>query len=340
MKRYLFLLAVLFVTPLAFGQSDIRSESICVVISGAEYVGEYNIMTMETDFMNYLRDQYKVRIGKSSDLFKVRTDELRFQQTGSVDPSQIKEFGKFMGVDLLCVVSAVKNSGTSNNYSFRAVVFKVENGELSKISKYPDIFESIEDAYVTEINERELQRVDGYLLLRLDVLNQDNRTKLDKALTELDNKKEQQKAKQNENKRKDKREVNATALVCSLIPGVGLMMKGHKAEGAVYMVGDIALIGGGLAFMANANKQKDIMNNHSTGIDQYKSAEKKYNSSKTAAYCCFGTAAGLYIVNLVRSYVAKPKPDARLEWAFVPSVAPSMYGEPNMSMNLALSYKF
>lgn len=182
MKRYLIFLVALFASTIAFAQS----ESICVVISGSDNFGKDNVMTMETDFMNYLRDQYRVRIGKSSDLFKARADELRFQQTGSVDPEQVKEFGKFMGVDLLCVVSAVKSSDNAGKHSFRSVVFYVENGELRKISKYPDIFESVDDKDVTVINERELQRVDGNLLLRLGVLDIENSAKVRQALKALD----------------------------------------------------------------------------------------------------------------------------------------------------------
>ena len=252
MKRYLIILVALLASTVAFGQS----ESICVVISGSDNFGKDNVMTMETDFMNYLRDQYRVRISKSSDLFKARADELRFQQTGSVDPEQVKEFGKFMGVDLLCVVSAVKSSDNAGNYSFRSVVFTVENGELRKISKYPDIFESVDDKNVTVINERELQRVDGNLLLRLSVLDIENSAKVRATLRALD---DQDQNDQNSLK-KQKKTANTKALGLSIIPGVGLMQKGRTGEGVAYLLGDIALVGGGVGMLAYANKQQDIMN--------------------------------------------------------------------------------
>ncbi len=137
-----------------------------------------------------------------------------------------------------------------------------------------------------------------------------------------------------------KRTANVKALGLSVIPGVGLMQKGRTGEGVAYLLGDIALIGGGVGMLAYANKQQDIMNDRNTNFDQYNTAKSNYNTAKTVSYCCFGAAAALYVVNLVRSYVAEPKPGARLQWAVVPSMNPtSPYGS-NMSINLALSYKF
>ena len=291
--------------------------------------------TIEDVFHDQLQDYYDIRLVRDAGIFsEEKRKELAYQESGAVIMNEIKEFGNERGVGLLCVISVeTQQYNNQTEYYFRAKIFDVESGILKKTAIYPNI----SDTPVYEIhNTRTLQMVSSLLIARLGI-NIDDMQEQAKMAEKRQN---EEINIRNANYRAAVRKTNGKALAYSLIPGVGLMMKGHKAEGAVYMVGDIALIGGGLAFMANANKQRDIMNNHSTGIDQYKSAEKKYNSSKTAAYCCFGTAAGLYIVNLVRSYVAKPKPDARLEWAFVPSVAPSMYGEPNMSVNLALSYKF
>lgn len=266
---------------------------------------------------------YQVRVSRDfGDFEEERERELRYQNSSAVSINDAILPGDEMPVEQLCVISVEKIGLT---YYFRAKVFDLESKKLYRTAYYP----GTDDEEYDSLDIRTIQSVAAKLVAKLGY-NEQNANKLA----------EQIKKRRDGEIKKAKRTANTTALAYSIIPGIGLIMKGHKAEGAVYMVGDIVLIGGGLAFMANANKQKDIMNNHSTGIDQYKSAVKKYNSSKTAAYCCFGTAAGLYIVNLVRSYVAKPKPDARLEWAFVPSVAPSMYGEPNMSVNLALSYKF
>lgn len=137
-----------------------------------------------------------------------------------------------------------------------------------------------------------------------------------------------------------KRKANAKALGLSIIPGVGLMQKGRTGEGVAYLIGDVALVGGGIGMLAYADKQLSIMNDRSTNYDQFIKAKSNYDTAKTASYFCFGTAAALYVVNLVRSYVAEPKPGARIQWAVVPAMNPtSIYG-PNMSVNLAFAYKF
>lgn len=142
-------------------------------------------------------------------------------------------------------------------------------------------------------------------------------------------------------KQKNKKNTaNAKALGLSIIPGVGLMQKGRTGEGVAYLLGDIALVGGGVGMLAYANKQQDIMNDRNTNYDQYNTAKSNYNTAKTVSYCCFGAAAALYVVNLARSYVAEPKQGARIQWAVIPSMNPTSPYGPNMSVNLALAYKF
>ena len=265
---------------------------------------------VEDIFHEVLKSEYNVRIDQGEGVFsEALFKELSFQEQGGVISESITRFAQ-KGAELLCVIVVNK---VGEYYYLRARIYDTSTATIIESASYPNLSK---EQPIKDIKVAATKLASGLLS------NKELNTLADGVWSAT------------------KKTINGKALAYSLIPGVGLMMKGHKAEGSVYMVGDIALIGSGLALMANANKQKDIMNNHSTGIDQYKSAEKKYNSSKTAAYCCFGTAAGLYIVNLVRGYVAEPKPGARLQWAVVPSLASTMYGEPNMSVNLALSYKF
>lgn len=265
---------------------------------------------VEDIFHEVLKSEYNVRIDQGEGVFsEALFKELSFQEQGGVISESITRFAQ-KGAELLCVIVVNK---VGEYYYLRARIYDTSTATIIESASYPNLSK---EQPIKDIKVAATKLASGLLS------NKDLNTLADGVWSAT------------------KKTINGKALAYSLIPGVGLMMKGHKVEGTVYMVGDIALIGGGFAFMANANKQKDIMNSHSTGIDQYKSAEKKYNSSKTAAYCCFGAAAGLYIVNLVRGYVAEPKPGARLQWAVVPSVASNIYGETNMSVNLALSYKF
>lgn len=270
---------------------------------------------VEDIFHEVLKSEYNVRIDQGEGVFsEALFKELSFQEQGGVISESITRFAQ-KGAELLCVIVVNKVVNKEEEYYYlRARIYDTSTATIIESASYPNLSKEQQPI-------KDLKVAATKLASRL-LSNKDLNTLADGVWSAR------------------KKTTNGKALAYSLIPGVGLMMKGHKVEGTVYMVGDIALLGGGLAFMAQANKQKDIMNSHSTGIDQYKSAEKKYNSSKTAAYCCFGVAAALYVVNLVRGYVAEPKPKARLQWAVVPSVAPNMYGEPNMSVNLALSYKF
>lgn len=263
---------------------------------------------VEDTFHEVLKSEYNIRIDQGKGIFsKALFEEMAYQEQGGVLSESITKYAQ-RGADLLCVVVINK---VGESYYMRARIFDTATATIVETASYPNTSQKITDIKIVST------KLAAQLLSRRDLDTQANNVWNDV-----------------------KKRTNGKALAYSLIPGVGLMMKGHKAEGVTYMIGDVALIGGGIAFMSQANKQKDIMNAYSTGIDQYKQAEKKYNNSKTAAYCCFGTAAALYVVNLVRAYVAEPKPGARLQWSVAPTLASSMYGEPNMSVNLSLCYKF
>lgn len=308
MKKIFLMTISLLLCLSAIAQNNNKKVMAVSVIDETD--SKLNRFIVEDIFHEVLKSEYNVRIDQGEGVFsEALFKELSFQEQGGVISESITRFAQ-KGAELLCVIVVNK---VGEYYYLRARIYDTSTATIIESASYPNLSK---EQPIKDIKVAATKLASGLLS------NKDLNTLADGVWSAT------------------KKTINGKALAYSLIPGVGLMMKGHKAEGAVYMAGDIALIGSGLAFMANANKQKDIMNSHSTGIDQYKSAEKKYNSSKTAAYCCFGAAAGLYIVNLVRGYVAEPKPGARLQWAVVPSVASTMYGEPNMSVNLALSYKF
>lgn len=328
MKRFLNLVVALFATTVAFGQTLDR---IGIVISGSNLTDEDKVV-METYMREFLQDKYIVSIGHSNELFKSRNEEVRFQQTGSVDPEQVTSFGKLMGVNLLCVVSEIKQR---EDLVFSADIFTLKEGVSRKTVQHPNKLK-YDDIAVTQINNDEIVRAIGHLLLRLGILSPENNRVLEGKTRDADNK-----IKNQGNIRKaNKRNANAKALGLSIIPGVGLMQKGRTGEGVAYLLGDIALVGGGIGMLAYANKQQDIMNDRNTTFDQYNTAKNNYNTAKIVSYCCFGAAVGLYMVNLARSYVAEPKPGARIQWAVVPSMNPTSPYGPNMSVNLALAYKF
>lgn len=138
-----------------------------------------------------------------------------------------------------------------------------------------------------------------------------------------------------------KRSANGTALAYSLIPGLGLIQKGRTGEGIGYLISDVALLGAGIGFSSSASSQRKIMNDVNTGIEKYNTAKSKYDSSKNASYICFGAAGAVYIVNLIRSYVATPKPNARINWNITPVMAGiNNVATPSVGISLAMTYSF
>lgn len=138
-----------------------------------------------------------------------------------------------------------------------------------------------------------------------------------------------------------KRSANGTALAYSIIPGLGLIQKGRTGEGVGYLISDVALIGGGIGLNVYGNQQKKKMNDINSTIDQYRKAKNNYDSAKTGSYICYGAAIGVYVLNLVRSYVAAPKPNAPLKWSIAAKSIPSSIGSHNnLAFNVALCYTF
>lgn len=138
-----------------------------------------------------------------------------------------------------------------------------------------------------------------------------------------------------------KRSANGTALAYSIIPGLGLIQKGCIGEGVGYLISDVALIGGGIGFNVYGNQQKKKMNDINSTIDQYRTAKNNYDSAKTGSYICYGAAIGVYVLNLVRSYVASPKPNAPLKWSVAAESMPfSVRSSNNLAFNVSLSYTF
>lgn len=138
-----------------------------------------------------------------------------------------------------------------------------------------------------------------------------------------------------------KRLANGTALAYSIIPGLGLIQKGRTGEGIGYLISDVALIGGGIGLNIYGNQQKKKMNDINSTIDQYRTAKNNYDSAKTGSYICYGAAIGVYVLNLVRSYVASPKPNAPLKWSIAAESIPSSIGSGNcVAFNVSLCYTF
>lgn len=335
MKRFLFLLVAIQIAFVSFGQNDDKSVIILKVISTDETVMKEieqarAIIQIEAFFQKALKEEYSVRLvdPDSENAFAlIRNTELKnnrfYRRDYDIDTPRRS---RLKVASYLCLVEISKNN--NGEYILAAKIGDTETAELIESALYPEF----KDIPLKSLDREPLQRACLFLISRLRLIEMTAQDIIDA----------EKKAKQDiiDAKEKAKNKMNAIALGWSIIPGVGLMRKGHTGEGVAYLLGDIALVGGGVGMLAYANKQQRIMNDRNTTFDQYNTAKNNYNTAKTVSYCCFGAAAALYVVNLVRGYVA-PNENPNFHVDIVPGMmsAISPYG-PNMSVNLALSYKF
>lgn len=117
---------------------------------------------------------------------------------------------------------------------------------------------------------------------------------------------------------------NTTALIKSAImPGLGQMGKNRVANGVFTLVGEVALIGTGVASYSMAKSKLDIMKDNTTSISDFNAAKKSYNTLRTINIASFSAAAALYAFNLYRAYSMSPKykkDDGAL--SFYPAITP------------------
>lgn len=136
----------------------------------------------------------------------------------------------------------------------------------------------------------------------------------------------------------NKGKVNAEAMAMSLIPGLGLIQKGHSA-GYVYMGSEIALCFGGVMVPELMRKSYINKRNNATNASIRDHYTDKANQCRKVSIVCGSCAGVLYIVNLVHSYVAKPKPGARLQWDIAPMSFDNKFST-DYSIGVSLTYNF
>ncbi len=291
---------------------------------------------VEDKFHEVLCNEYDVRLDQGKGIFsKEIYKELLYQEQGGVLQETMTQFAQ-KGADYLCVVSYEKIQ--YGQLYFRAKIFNVGSSILVKTASY------ISETKHSEMSDIELlQWATLHLIKKLGYAKYVESTLEDIERTRqlIITKQELQANIIKKEKTRCIRRNNAKAFAYSLVPGVGLMMKGRTGEGIGYMLGDVSLVGLGVGMSAYANKLNKIIDNENTSFSQYNKAKRNHATVKSISYCCFGAAAIVYAVNIVRSCVAKPKSGSRLYCTISPinTVSPNLYTS-SMSVNLSLTYKF
>ncbi len=130
---------------------------------------------------------------------------------------------------------------------------------------------------------------------------------------------------------------NGKSLAASFfIPGMGQMMKRRYTEGTFTLLGELALVGGGVGTYFVGKKQLDIMRDRSVGYDAFRSAQNTYKTMRIISYSCYGAAAALYIFNLYRAYTVTPRPKTGI--AFYPTLMP--VNDMNLAVGMEMTINF
>ncbi len=128
---------------------------------------------------------------------------------------------------------------------------------------------------------------------------------------------------------------DGASLAKSIIPGLGQMGKGYTGEGVITLLGEVALVGGGIGCYMAAQKQLDIINSTNLSSEDFLAAHDKYNSLRTTSYVIWGAATVLYVFNFVRAYTLEPKSELAFAWS------PSLLSAPNTVVPaVGLTYRF
>lgn len=340
MKRLFLILCILLCSTQFFAQN--RTIYVAVVNSNNEQVDENSHRIIVDVFQKYLhKKEYDVRLTRGDDLYAMLNFLEQKHQENTAATEDVIDWNSQVAAQYCCVIEISQHKGYKDNieYYINAKIYNYESGLLVKTASYPNESDDYENI-VKEIQSREaLQIVSLHLLEEFGVINEreiietaeDNyRKKIDGIKGCVDE------------REKENRAIDRNAALCSIIPGVGLMMKGHHWAGAGYLIGDAALIGGGLGVLSYANKQKAIFDSSNSSSATKEIARRNYKTANTVSYCCFGAAAALYLGNIIHSYLAAPDDDAseKFQYAIIPSYNKVICGSPNMGFEFAFKYNF
>lgn len=130
--------------------------------------------------------------------------------------------------------------------------------------------------------------------------------------------------------------INGIAVLESaFVPGLGQMCKGRVGEGVGMLLGELALVGGGITCYGIANRQLETMKDPSITLADFKVSQKKYNNCRIANIVFFSAAAALHICNMVQAGTIKPKNQGLI--TFYPTLIPT---EDDMAAGFGLNYNF
>ncbi len=160
---------------------------------------------------------------------------------------------------------------------------------------------------------------------------------------------EKNKNDEEEQKKEKKKHVDGVALAASFfVPGAGQMYKGEGGKGSGILLGELALVGGGVTCYFLGKKQLEIMQGRTVDYAAFNTARKNYETIRIVSYACYGAAAALYIFNLCHAYLMHPSEKEKVKkrlgvdgLVFYPAVLPiNEYSHSSYAMGASIQIKF
>ena len=124
-------------------------------------------------------------------------------------------------------------------------------------------------------------------------------------------------------------------LKSAVAPGWGQFSKGRYGPGTLIILGEVASLGAGAATYFMAQDKLKTMHDSNVNYANFKAAKESYDNLMTANTICWGTAAGIYVFNLIHAGLVKPKSNPA--YAFRPDVF-NANGE--LAVGATLTYQF
>lgn len=128
-----------------------------------------------------------------------------------------------------------------------------------------------------------------------------------------------------------------TPVMWYIVPGLGQIELGNTTEGVVTILGEVALLGGGLGSYLAANKQLDKMKDVDVSFDGFMNAKRKYNTQRAINIACYVGAAALYGVHLYRVYCLSKKAKNARHASLTPTIITT---DETMAFGLSLNINF
>ena len=325
MKRFLFLLVAIQIAFVSFGQNDksviilkvISTDADETVMNEIEQAGA--IIQIEAFFQKALKEEYTLRLvdpDSESAFALFRNTELKNNRVFRDYDIDTPRRSRLKVADYLCLVEISKNN--NGEYIFAAKIGNTEAAELIESASYP----KIGNTPIKSLDIESLQRACRYLISELGLG--------EKTVKE-----------ESEDEKKTKNEANLKAAGASLVvPGLGLVLKGHN-EGYAYLGAEAALCLGGVMVPELMRKSYINKMNHESNAHNKDVYTTRANSCRKVSIICGACAGVLHVVNIVHSFMAKPNryKNPKLRWDV--AAIPVDNGFSNdYAMGLSLSYRF